>query len=160
MKNYELAALIAAAILLVLVVYLVSAKGEKRRLALVNAEGERLPIDAEIATDSATKMKGLMGRQSLGENEGMLFVFDRPGIYPFWMLNTTIALDAIHIAENGTVVDVLQMEPCGLNVTRCKLYFPREKAKYVLEVNKGFSKDNSIIPGKSSLDLSTLKSGN
>ncbi len=156
MKSYEIAALLAIAILIILFFHLASAKGERKRLTITNADGEKIIVDAEIANSSATKAKGLMGRESLGENEGMLFVFGRSGIYPFWMLNTTIPLDAIHIAESGMVVDILEMEPCGLNVTKCRLYTPKAQAKYVLEVNRGFSKKNSIIAGNSSLDTRTI----
>jgi len=156
MKAYEVAALVAIAVLIILFFHIATAKGDKRRIALINSEGERLYIDAEIAEEGAMMAKGLMGRKSLGEDEGMLFAFPRSGIYPFWMLNTTIPLDAIHIAENGTVVDILEMEPCGLNVTKCRLYTPKAPAKYVLEVNKGYSERHGIKKGKSSLDLSSL----
>ncbi|MFH0884192.1 MAG: DUF192 domain-containing protein [Candidatus Micrarchaeota archaeon] len=151
MKAYEMAALFAIAVLIILFIHLATAKGEKRRITLVNSQGQKLDIDAEIANESATMAKGLMGRKSLGENEGMLFVFPKSGIYPFWMVNTTIPLDAIHIAENGTVVDILEMEPCGLNITKCRLYTPKAPAKYVLEVNKGYSKKNKIINGNSTM---------
>ncbi|MCI0559378.1 MAG: DUF192 domain-containing protein, partial [Nitrososphaera sp.] len=116
---------------------------------LINSEGNEIAVYAEIANNTVTRAKGLMGRTSLAENEGMLFIFDKPAYYGFWMLNTTIPLDAIHIAENGTVVDVIKMQPCGLNVTKCPTYPPREKSKYVLEVNQGFSEKNKITIGKS-----------
>ncbi len=141
-------------ILLILVIYVVMAKGDKKKLTLINSEGKKIPVDSEIAGNSSTKMKGLMGRQSLGKNEGMLFQFDKEGRYSFWMFNTTIALDGIFFDSNGTVVDVIQMEPCGLNISKCRFYTPRKPAMYVLEVNKGFSKNNSIVIGKSSLELS------
>jgi uncharacterized membrane protein (UPF0127 family) len=160
MKPFEVAAIIAVAMLAVLLVYFITAKGEKRRITLINAEGARIGVDVEIANNSATRAKGLMNRSSLGEYEGMLFIFDNPGIYQFWMLNTTIPLDAIHISEAGSVVDVLEMEPCGLNIIKCRVYPPKGRALYVLEVNKGFSSKHSIVPGNSSLDLSTVKTGN
>jgi uncharacterized membrane protein (UPF0127 family) len=156
MKAYEVAALVAIAVLIILFFHLATAKGEKRRITLINSEGGRLDVEVEVANEGATMAKGLMGRKSLAENEGMLFVFPHSGIYPFWMVNTTIPLDAIHIAENGTVVDVLEMEPCGLNVTKCRLYIPKAAAKYVLEVNRGYSKKNLILKGNSSLDLKSL----
>lgn len=156
MRAYEVAALVAIAVLIILFFHFATAKGDKKRITLINSEGSRLSLDVELANDSATRAKGLMGRGSLGENEGMLFIMPRSDRYPFWMLNTTIPLDAIHIAENGTVVDVIQMEPCGLNITRCRIYAPKAPAKYILEVNKGFSNKNGILAGKSSLDLSFL----
>jgi uncharacterized protein len=157
MRAYELAALVAIAVLLVLVIYIAGAKGEKRRLSLISADGGRVFVDAEIARDGAVMAKGLMGRDSLGINEGMLFMFPGDGRHAFWMLNTTIPLDAIYISRNGTVVDVVAMEPCGLNVTKCRTYVPKSPARYVLEVNMGFSARNGILPGKSSLDLATIE---
>ncbi|MBD3210812.1 hypothetical protein GF318_05505 [Candidatus Micrarchaeota archaeon] len=147
----ELAFLFLAILLiLVFIFYFVSAHGERKKITLANAEGKELGIEVEVADNLTTRAKGLMGRTSLGENEGMLFVFDRPDYYGFWMLNTTIPLDAIFLDENGTVVDVKEMDPCGINVLNCSLYTPEKKAKYVIEVNKGFSEEHHILPGKSS----------
>lgn len=146
-------------IVLLFVFYFITAKGEKKKLVLINSEGSEISIDAEIADNMTTRAKGLMGKKSLGEYEGMLFVFDRPGIYSFWMLNTTIALDAIFIDGNGNVVEVIEMDPCGLNVLNCSRnsYKPKEQATYVLEVNQGFSEKHSIIPGKSSVRIEAVK---
>lgn len=141
-------------IILILIIYVVMAKGEKKKLTLVNGEGKEVYVDSEIADNASTKIKGLMGRDSLGQNEGMLFTFEKEGMHSFWMFNVTIPLDAIFFDSNGTVVDVISMEPCGLNITKCKSYVPKKPAKYVLEVNKGFSEKNSILTGKSRLKLS------
>jgi uncharacterized membrane protein (UPF0127 family) len=154
MISPELVVLFAIAVVLIAqTAHFATAKGERRNITLVNSEGTNISIDAEIADNITTRAKGLMFRKSLGEYEGMLFVFKRADLYRFWMLNTTIPLDAIFIDENGTVVDVKEMEPCGLNVTKCPLYKPREKALYVLEVNKGFSRNHSILPGNSTYVL-------
>lgn len=156
MKGHEVAALLALAVLIIFFFHLATAKGEKRRITLINSEGTKIQVTAEIANESAMMAKGLMGRKSLGEYEGMLFIFLRSGSYPFWMLNTTIPLEAIHIAENGTVVDIVEMEPCGLNITKCRLYSPKAPAKYVLEANMGFSRKNRISPGSSYLDIDSI----
>jgi len=144
MTANEIAVILAVAVILILILYFISAKGEKRKLTLVNSEDKRIELDVEIANNSITRAKGLMGRSSLGENEGMLFIFNKSGIYSFWMLNTTIPLDAIYLSEEGTVVDIMEMEPCGLNITKCRLYTPKAEARYVLEVNQGFSKEHNI----------------
>ena len=89
-------------------------------------------------------MRGLMLRDSLPQNAGMLFVFDNEAYHSFWMANTTIPLDAIHFDSNGKVVDIIHMEPCKTVESYCRNYTPQEKAKYVLEVNEGFSDKNSI----------------
>jgi hypothetical protein len=149
MKTYEIAVIVAAVILVLLIVYFATAKGEKKKLILINSDGKEVAVYAEIANSTATRAKGLMGRSSLAENDGMLFVFSKPNYYGFWMLNTSIPLDAVHFSENGTVVDVIQMKPCGFNITNCPNYVPREKSLYVLEVNQGFAQKNKIIIGKS-----------
>ena len=153
MRTYEIAALAALIILVLLVIYFVTAKGERKKVTLINSEGKRIELDAEIADSLATRARGLMGRSSLPENEGMLFVFDAPGRYGFWMFNTTIPLDAIHVAPDGTVADVISMDPCGLNVTRCPVYAPKAQAMYVLEVNQGFASKNKIMAGNSTLQF-------
>ncbi len=130
-----------------------AANANTTNLAITNPDASFVYVDAEIADNMVTRAKGLMGRKSLGENQGMLFVFDSTGLYPFWMLNTSISLDAIFIAENGTVVDIIQMEPCGLNPTSCPRYIPKADSRYVLEVNKGFAERHGIAIGKSRLKL-------
>ncbi|MGV8085669.1 MAG: DUF192 domain-containing protein [Candidatus Bilamarchaeum sp.] len=108
-------------------------------------------VNAEIADTFLSKMKGLMGRKFLDQNSGMLFIFDKPDYHSFWMMNTTIPLDAIFISENGTVVDIITMQPCK-SIT-CPNYVPKEKALYVLEVNAGFSSRNGFEINKTRLKL-------
>ncbi len=140
-------------LLLILIIYFVTFKGDKKSVTLINSKGESIRVQVEIADNATAHAKGLMGRKSLGENEGMLFVFNKSSYLSFWMFNTTIPLDAIFISSNGTVVDVDEMEPCGLNIFNCTSYESLRPAKYVLEVNKGFSKKNSIKRDNSRLIL-------
>lgn len=157
MTASEIAVILAVAVILILIIYFMSAKGEKRRLTLINSEDRHIELDIEIADNPVTRAKGLMGRSSLGEYEGMLFIFNRSGIYSFWMLNTTIPLDAIYLSEDGTVVDIIEMEPCGLNITRCRNYIPEAEAMYVLEVNQGFSRKQKIEVGDSRILLQSFQ---
>lgn len=122
------------------------------KIAITNPDGSLVEISAEIADNMATRMKGLMGRKSMDEDAGMLFVFGTSGRHAFWMFNTSIALDAIFIDENGSVVDIIQMEPCGLNAPACPTYTPKADSKYVLEVNQGFSERHGITIGKSRME--------
>jgi hypothetical protein len=135
---------IVAAIILI---YFITLRGPIRKITLTNPDGSVVNVSVEVADNPVTRMKGLMGRDSLGADDGMLFIFDTPGMYAFWMLNTTIPLDAIFIAENGSVVDVIQMTPCGLNPANCTQYAPTQPALYVLEVNQGFSLKHGIVVG-------------
>ncbi|MEW6722200.1 MAG: DUF192 domain-containing protein [Candidatus Micrarchaeota archaeon] len=151
MRPYELAAFVAVAVLLIFAVSFIFAKGERKKATLTDQDGKKIVLDVEIADNPVTRAKGLMGRTMLGDKEGMLFVFSKPDRYGFWMFNTTIPLDAIHISENGSVVDVIGMAPC--KSASCPIYKSEKTAKYVLEVNKGFAKKYGIAAGKSQFSV-------
>lgn len=106
--------------------------------------GERCVL-VEIADTPDERSQGLMFRDSLQGNYGMLFVFESEGIYGFWMKNTLIPLDAVWMDTQGNVVDVITMLPCENDP--CKVYTPIGDAKYVLEVNAGVAKSWSIQRG-------------
>jgi uncharacterized membrane protein (UPF0127 family) len=95
-------------------------------------------FSVEIARTEAEKEKGLMFRKELDKKSGMLFIFDKDGIYPFWMKNTIIPLDIIGINENYEVVFINKsVQPC--TELTCPIIKPSAMAKYVLEVNSGVS---------------------
>ncbi len=125
-------------------------KKETARIEMTNSSGKPVFVDAELADNAAKQARGLMFRGSLGENEGMLFIFNGEAYRTFWMMNTTIPLDAIFFSADGRVVDIIQMEPCKSPIS-CKTYPSSAKAKYVLEVNQGFAEKNGIEKGKSAL---------
>jgi len=86
-----------------------------------------------------------MSRERLGLEEGMLFIFDRPLRYSFWMKNMKFPLDLIWISRDKTVVDITRSaQPC---VDSCESLYPAEPAKYVLEVNAGFAAAHNIQIG-------------
>ena len=140
--------LILIIIFLLLFTIQLQLKKETVRIEIVNKYNNSVHVDAEIADNMLKRMRGLMFRTSLGENEGMLFVFGQESYSSFWMMNTTIPLDAIHFDANGTVVDVIRMDPCK-SLVSCPTYTPKAKSKYVLEVNQGFAEKNGIEEGKS-----------
>jgi hypothetical protein len=90
----------------------------------------------ELAATPESRARGLMFREHLGDDKGMLFVFDEPGVYNFWMKNTLIPLDIIWIDENRTVINISKNTP-PCEADPCPSYGPVQKAKYVLEVNAG-----------------------
>lgn len=138
--------LIAAAIIIVAIFLLTQSQHSgKEQIIIINGAGQEIPIYVEIADEWPEMEKGLMYRESLPEDEGMLFIFPQSGVYPFWMKNTLIPLDAVYISENGTIVDILQMEPCISDP--CPDYTPASEALYVLEVNEGFSERHGIEIG-------------
>jgi len=101
-------------------------------------------VDAEIADSVLERSKGLMFRDdTLGEKEGMFFVFEKEGYHKFWMKNMNFSIDIIWIDENMSVVHIEQnVSPC--NDGDCPLYTSSKPAKYVLEVKANFTQKNNI----------------
>lgn len=103
-------------------------------------------VALELAFDDPTRAQGLMFRESLAPGKGMLFLFPRSGIYPFWMKNTLIPLDMIWLESDGRVVDVkANVPPCPGDP--CPSYSPSGKANYVLELAAGEAAVHGVIPG-------------
>ena len=95
-------------------------------------------FDIEIAETSAERSRGLMYKEHLDENKGMLFVFDRESIHVFWMKNTLIPLDIIWINKNKEIVFVKKnAQLC--KTENCPTIQPDKEAKYVLEINAGMA---------------------
>ena len=102
-------------------------------------------ISAEIANTSESRAIGLMNRTKLEEQKGMLFIFPNSDYHSFWMKNTLLPLDIIFIDEDYTIKDIISAKPCLSDP--CPVYKPKEKAKYVLEVNQNWTKRNGIEIG-------------
>ena len=84
----------------------------------------------EIAKTEEERAKGLQNRKSLGDSEGMLFVFDKPQTVGFWMDKTEIPLDIIFIDEDEEVISVYKGKPFSKEIVE------EDNVKYVLEVNQ------------------------
>lgn len=97
-------------------------------------------IDAEIADTQPLRQKGLMFRDSLPRDRGMLFVFTDRGPHLFWMKNCNIPLDILWLDENKKVTHIAEATP-PCRSDPCPVYGPTEgETRYVLEVVSGFSK--------------------
>ncbi|MBM4332925.1 MAG: DUF192 domain-containing protein [Deltaproteobacteria bacterium] len=99
-------------------------------------------IRVEVARTESEKAKGLMFRESLGEDEGMIFVYAREEILSFWMKNTRIPLSIAFIDQRGRIVDIQDMEPFSLRTT-----VSAKPTQYALEMNKGWFQRNGIGVG-------------
>ena len=91
-------------------------------------------LRVEVRNTSEGRSRGLMYRKKLPENRGMLFIFDEPGVYPFWMKNTYIPLSIAFISVEGKIIQIDNMSP----LDTLNLHFPRGPIKYVVEVNRGW----------------------
>jgi len=93
-------------------------------------------FSAELATTPEEHSQGLMFRKQLGADEGMLFIFPREEIHPFWMKNTYIPLDIIWLDKDKKVVFIKEgAQSC--QEENCPVIYPDRKAAYVLEVISG-----------------------
>lgn len=105
-------------------------------LSFVSTAGEqRTTIDIEIADDLYKIAQGLMFRDSLAENQGMLFIFADEDYRMFWMKNTSIPLDMIFISAAREIVDIHKFTTPFSEQN----YHSDRPARYVVEVNAGFT---------------------
>jgi uncharacterized membrane protein (UPF0127 family) len=105
-------------------------------------------ITVEIAGTDQEKAQGLMFRESMPKDAGMVFPFESLEIRPFWMKNCHFPLDLIYATKDGTIVDVLKnVPPCAPDPAPCDNVTPKAKADTVLEVNAGVADANGAVPG-------------
>jgi len=106
--------------------------------------GEPVEVRVEIADDDAERAQGLMNRESLGEERGMLFVFPDEEIRSFWMRDTLIPLSIAYIDSEGRIVDLQDMKALDDDPPS---YVSAEPAQYALEVNRGFFRERGVEVG-------------
>ncbi len=99
-------------------------------------------IWVEVADDEAERARGLMDRESLPEDQGMLFVYPSMRQLSFWMKNTRIPLDIAFIDDGLLIVDIQQMEP-----ENEELHTSRQPAMYALEMDLGWFEANGVKTG-------------
>lgn len=136
-------------VLLVLAAAVVLIQGtgtEKRSNTTLKIGGETIKV--EVANTSSERKQGLMYRRNLAEDRGMIFIYPEEGNRSFWMKNTHVPLDIIFVDADGSVINVEQADPqprtSDENLER---YRSKRAAKYVIEVNQGFSRENNIKRG-------------
>lgn len=99
-------------------------------------------IIVEVAADDSTRGRGLMFRESLPPNHGMLFVFPEAGQQCFWMKNTPLPLSIAFIDATGSIVNLADMQPQSLD-THCAI----GPVLYALEMEQGWFAGNNIRAG-------------
>lgn len=109
---------------------------------LINIKIKDINIQAEVARDAFSRSIGLKFRQELPKDQGMLFVFDTPGIYGFYMKDTLIDLDIAFIDKDHSIIQISSLSK-GVE----KSIYPKKDILYSLEMNKGFFEANQIHDG-------------
>ena len=108
---------------------------------------DNFAVKVEIASDDETRAQGLMYRDHLPNDRGMIFLFPQSGDYPFWMKNTLIPLDMIWIDDQKKIVHVAHdVPPCKADP--CPSVPPGANAKYVLEVAAGVAARHNLANGQ------------
>jgi uncharacterized membrane protein (UPF0127 family) len=103
-------------------------------------------VTAELAVTEEERATGLMFREKLLPEQGMLFVFEREGMHSFWMKNTLIPLDMLWLDSDKRVIHVAaDVPPCKEDP--CPSYGPEIPARYVLELKAGEAAANGIETG-------------
>ena len=99
-------------------------------------------IDAQVAQSSAERQIGLMHRKNMPQHEGMLFVFEQPATQCFWMKNTLLPLTAAFVADDGSIVNLADMQPQS-EASHCS----QKPVRYVLEMNQGWFAQKHLKAG-------------
>lgn len=108
----------------------------------LNLEVHGLTISVEVAATPTARARGLMYRQHLARDAGMLFIFPEPGYHTMWMSNTHLPLSAAFLDERGVIINIADMMP----LTTVE-HAPIAPAKFVLEMNQGWFKTRGIEAG-------------
>jgi len=99
-------------------------------------------IKAEVAANEAQREQGLMFRDKMGTNEGMVFLFGAPAGVCMWMKNTLIPLSVAFMDAGGKIINIEEMKEQTLD-SHCAI----RPATYALEMNTGWFKQKNIKPG-------------
>ena len=101
----------------------------------------------EVANNDADRERGLMYRNHMEDDHGMLFIFEHEQVQSFWMMNTHIPLDILYFDAEGALVSASRNTPPCSSGIRCPSYPSKGRAKYVLELNAGQAKAIDLKKG-------------
>ncbi len=99
-------------------------------------------IQAEVAATDADRQRGLMFREKLATQQGMIFLFDLRAVHCMWMKNTLIPLSVAFLDDEGIILNVEDMKPHS-EQSHCAA----KPARFALEMNQGWFKQRGIRPG-------------
>ena len=121
----------------------ITAKNNFCDIYIINNQNNKIKLKVEIADTVESQTRGLMFRDKLDENSGMIFVFGNETIREFWMMNTYIPLNIAYINRQGIINEIYYMRPLDTSIR----YPSQLPAMYALEVNKDWFKKNNISEG-------------
>jgi uncharacterized membrane protein (UPF0127 family) len=127
--------------------------GESDGLNALNSREVTLPDGTVILAETAIRpddlAKGLMYRESLAANRGMIFFHTAESFYPYWMKNCKFAIDMIWMDQGRHIVEVAaNVPPCPPETESCPNYGGHEKAMYVLELGSGQAAKHGLKKGQ------------
>ncbi len=104
------------------------------------------PLTLEVADTPETRQRGLMFRPALAKNQGMLFIFEKPGHYRFWMKNCKFPLDILWLNTDHEIIYVSEnTPPCTQDP--CPQYGPDVNTRYAIEMQAGTIKRERLKVG-------------
>ncbi|HUP96740.1 MAG TPA: DUF192 domain-containing protein [Usitatibacter sp.] len=112
------------------------------RLATATLKMGAHALKVEVVKSDADRSKGLMYREKLGRDDGMLFIFDEPAYHSMWMKNTLIPLSVAFVDAQGVILNILDMEPQTLDS-----HMSAGPSIYAIETNKGWFAAKKIKAG-------------
>ena len=111
----------------------------------IGVDGGTVMLEVEIADEPAERARGLMGRTSLPEDRGMVFLFERRTTSGFWMKDTLIPLSIAFWDEDELIVAIVDMTPCEGDP--CPTYRPGVPYVGAVEVNRGWFERSGVAIG-------------
>ncbi len=131
-----------ASLALALLCSAAAAQTGPQKLAAIKLSAGMHVIRAEVAKTQEEHGIGLMFRESMPTNDGMLFVFDRPGVQCFWMKNTLLPLSVAFVSDDGSIANIEAMKPQTLD-SHCSV----KPVRFVLEMNDGWFAKRGVKAG-------------
>jgi uncharacterized membrane protein (UPF0127 family) len=130
------------AAILVALLAAASASAQQPPLPAIDLTAGMHRIHAEVANDTGSRTQGLMFRESMAQNAGMVFVFEENATHCMWMKNTLLPLSVAFIDLAGEIINIADMKP-QTEDSHCAA----RPARYALEMNKGWFAQRGIKPG-------------
>lgn len=129
-------------IVIITVIAIINFFLSKPSLETINIDIGNQSFSLEIAKTLAQKSGGLSKRKTLCDTCGMIFVYQKEWIYPFWMKDTLVPLDIIWVNKDYIVVDIIQGKPNDLKILK-----PKDISQYIIELNANMAQNLNLKIG-------------